>query len=122
MRSLLLMLIMMLSYPLFSQNLRSGGKLKPEQAIMDIRHYTLVLEVDPEQKTINGSTEIDLILSQSSSLLLLDLWNGLTVKQVLVNGKPENFTHLDDLIRITNSSLWSAGKIKIKVKKMLTKI
>lgn len=115
MRSLFLILIMMLSYPLFSQNLRSGGKLKPEQAIMDIRHYTLALDVDPEQKTINGSTEIDLILSQSSSLLLLDLWNGLTIKQVLVNGKPENFTHLDDLIRITTPSVWSAGKIKIKV-------
>jgi len=98
-----------------SQNLRSGGKLKPEQANMDIRHYTLALDVDPQQKTINGYTEIDLILSKESGVLLLDLWNGLTVKQILVNGKQQTFVHQNDLITINASQPWPAGKIKIKV-------
>jgi aminopeptidase N len=88
--------------------------LKPEQANMDIRHYTLALDVDPQQKTINGYTEIDLILSNESGSLLLDLWNGLTVKQILVNGKQQTFVHQNDLITINASQPWPAGKIKIK--------
>ena len=81
---------------LCAQTLTSGGKLKPEQAIMDIRHYTIALNVDfnqnngvswggdgPEQpiriwgnarvEVVNLSTEIgevkltSCILSQSCS-------------------------------------------------------
>ncbi len=116
MRYLILLLLLVVSSSLLlGQNLKSGGKLKPEQAIMDIRHYTLSLDVDPVQKTIDGYTEIDLILSQPSSVLLLDLWNGLVVKKIFVNGKQENFTHQDDLIKINASQVWAAGKIKIKV-------
>ena len=36
------------------QNLKSGGLLKPEQAITDIRHYTISLDVDPGQQSIDG--------------------------------------------------------------------
>lgn len=82
---------------------------------MDIRHYTLSLNVDPNQKTINGFTEIDLILARPAANMLLDLWNGLTVKQILVNGKNQNFTHQNDLIQISNTTEWPAGKQKIKV-------
>ncbi|HEV7330573.1 MAG TPA: M1 family metallopeptidase [Flavisolibacter sp.] len=84
-----------------SQNLRSGGVLKPEQANMDIRHYTIALDVDPAAKTINGYTEIRLNLLQPSDRLLLDLWHGLTISQVWINGKAQPFSHdKDDLIRI----------------------
>ena len=36
--------------------LSSGGKLKPLQAIMDIRHYDINLDVNIEQRTIKGNT------------------------------------------------------------------
>ena len=99
-----------------AQNLRSGGALKPEQAIMDIRHYTVALDVDPVQQTINGYAEIDLILSASSPILLLDLWHGLTVQLVLVNGRKEDFVHGEnDLLTITGNKPFAIGKIKIKV-------
>ena len=101
---------------LYGQNIRSGGKLKPEQAIMDIRHYTVALNVDPEQQSIDGYTEIDLILSESTPYLLFDFWHGLTVSQVWVNGKECAFMHSkDDLLKITNPSPFKAGKIKAKV-------
>ncbi|HEY5691811.1 MAG TPA: M1 family metallopeptidase [Cyclobacteriaceae bacterium] len=100
----------------FSQNLRSGGKLKPEQAIMDIRHYTVALNVDPEQQSIDGYTEIDLILSENTPYLLFDFWHGLIVSQVWVNGRERAFTHSkDDLLKITDPSPFKAGKIKAKV-------
>lgn len=97
----------------FAQNLKSGGKLKPEQAIMDIRQYTITLDVNPDQKTINGFAEIDLVLSQSTDVLLFDLVNLLKVDKAIVNGKEQKFTHENDLIRI--SSTVPAGKTKVRI-------
>lgn len=99
---------------LSAQNLKSGGVLKTEQAIMDIRHYTIALEVDPANKSIAGYTEIDLVLTQSTSLLLFDFWHGLRVSEVLVNGRKESYKHGDDdLIQIEKSL--QAGRIKVKI-------
>jgi len=99
-----------------AQNLRSGGTLKPEQAIMDIRHYTVALDVDPVSKSIKGYTEIDLNLSSQSPILVLDLWHEMKVEQVFVNGKKENFSHTEnDLLSITGTKPFVPGKIKIKV-------
>ena len=116
MKIILLFLITTLSFAAQAQNLKSGGKLKPEQAIMDIRHYTLVLDVDPDLKTINGYTDIDLNLLQSTSSLLFDLWQGLTVKQVWVNNKKVNFKHSkDDLVKISLLQELTAGKVKVRI-------
>ncbi len=116
MRTILSFILLVTSICAAAQNLKSGGKLKPEQAIMDIRHYTVALDVDPEQKTINGYTETDLILSQSTNSLLFDLWHGLTVNQVWVNGKSGNFTHTDDdLLKIASQQQLAAGKVKVKI-------
>ncbi|HEX2682751.1 MAG TPA: hypothetical protein VHL77_02390, partial [Ferruginibacter sp.] len=74
MRKIFLFALVLVSLSAVAQNLKSGGKLKPEQANMDIRHYTVALDVDPVQKTINGYTEIDLTLQRASPTLLFDLW------------------------------------------------
>ena len=98
-----------------AQNLISGGKLKPEQAIMDIRHYTVALTVDPEHKTIKGYTDIDLILSTPTPTILLDLVHLYTVEKVWVNGKAVSFKHSEDLLYINTSTEIPAGKVHIKV-------
>ncbi len=116
MKSILLSLLLGVSIITQAQNLRSGGALKPEQAIMDIRHYTVALEVNPINKSIKGYTEIDLNLSSASPVLLLDLWHGLKVEQALVNGKKENFSHSEnDLLSITGTKHFAVGKNKIRI-------
>lgn len=116
MRSIILSLALLVCPELFSQNLKSGGVLKPEQAIMDIRHYTVALDVDPARKTINGYTEIDLVLQQSSKILLFDLWHGLTVSRVWVDYTEQKFSHTeDDLLRIAMGNTLPAGKVKVKI-------
>ncbi len=112
----LLLLCTIISFTAEAQNLKSGGKLKPEQANMDIRHYTVALDVDPEQKIINGYTEIDLNLLQPTTDLLFDLWHGLTINQVWINGKTNNYTHTnDDLVKILLAQQLPAGKVKVKI-------
>lgn len=110
------LLICFLALQASGQHLKSGGVLKPEQAIMDIRHYTISLDVDPQQKTINGYTEIDLKLTRPSDILLFDLWHGLTISTITVNGKKQNFTHGDDdLIRVNLPQTLPAEKVKVKI-------
>src|SRR6187401_1163186 len=96
MRNSIFLSLLILSIYAISQNLKSGGVLKPEQAIMDIRHYTVALDVDPTEKSINGYTEIDLNLLKPTSNLLFDFWHGLKISQVWVNGKPQTYTHTND--------------------------
>lgn len=93
----------------------SGGKLKPEQAIMDVRHYTIALNVDFEQKRIDGSTVIDVIMERPTQVLVLDLLDSLNVSSVLVNGKKETFDHKNGLININLAKQVPAGKASIKV-------
>lgn len=91
----------------------SGGKLHPLQAIMDIRHYTLALDVNMEQQSIEGYTEIDLLLSKSTDTLLFDLVHLLKVNAISVNKKSSNFYQKGDYIFIAGS--FAAGKQKIKI-------
>ena len=95
--------------------LSSGGKLNPLQAIMDIRHYTIALDVSIENKTIEGSTEVEILLSKSTDTLLLDLVHLLTVHQVKVNNKPVSFEQKNDRIYITSTTPFLTGKQTIRV-------
>jgi len=116
MRNSILLSLLLFSYYTKAQNLKSGGVLKPEQAIVDIRHYTVALDVNPNDKSINGYTEIDLNLLQPTSNLLFDFWHGLTITQLWVNEKIQTYTHTnDDYIKIPLTQELPAGKVKVKV-------
>jgi aminopeptidase N len=93
----------------------SGGKLKPEQAIMDVRHYTIALNVNFDQKSIDGSTVVDVIMEKPAKVLLLDLLDSLNVSEVSVNGSKQPFKHQNDLITINLNKELPAGKASIKV-------
>ena len=94
MRSLFFAAFIASSLSVFAQDhLTSGGKLKPEQAIMDIRHYTVSLDVDPANQSIAGFTTIDLNLSQSTNVLLFDLLDSFQIKSVVVNGKVQTYKY-----------------------------
>jgi aminopeptidase N len=115
-------LICLLLFPLAlsAQNtdiryLSSGGKLHPLQAIMDIRHYTISLDVDIDKQSIQGFTEIETILSKPTDTLLLDLVHLLTVDKVQVNNKELRFEQKDDKIYITATTAFASGKQTIKV-------
>ena len=99
----------------YAQKPISGGHLKPLQAIMDIRHYTISLNVDPANKTINGYAEINLLLSKKTDSLLLDLQHVLKVDKVWVNTKESPFFQQDDFLYITSKNGFDTGRQIIKV-------
>ena len=116
MRSLLAVSFLWATVFASAQNLRSGGRLKTEQAIMDIRHYAVTLDVDPVKEFITGSAEIRLVLVTRAPELILDLWHELTVSQVWVNGAKEPFVQTkDDLVKIRGVLPFEKGKVHIRV-------
>lgn len=115
MRNLLTATICLLSVTINAQNLKSGGKLLPEQAIMDICHYTIALNVDPETQSIDGYTETTLILSQPADKLVFDLTRVLLVKQVWVNGKSAAYEQKEDRLWITTPANLATGRQKVKI-------
>ena len=93
----------------------SGGKLNPLQAIMDIRHYTINLDVDIERKTIKGNVEITLNLSKQTDTLLLDLVHLMQIEKIKVNNQLVSFSQKDDKIYITHTSVFKQGLQKITI-------
>src|ERR1700761_5305126 len=99
-RILLFAFLVLLVSGIHAQTLTSGGKLKPEQAIMDVRHYTIALNVDFSQRSIEGYTTIDVIMAKPTSVLLFDLLDSLNVHEVSVNGSKQPFDYKNNLITI----------------------
>jgi len=115
MRLFIACMALLLSSPLLAQRPVYGGKLKPEQANVDILHYTIALAIDIPGQAVAGNTSIDLIIKQPATALLFDLMDSLHVEKVWVKGKEATFTHADHLLRITSSDPWPAGRTTVKV-------
>jgi aminopeptidase N len=95
--------------------LTSGGKLLPLQAIIDIRHYTIALDVDIQKQSINGSVELSLNLSKKTDTILLNLVHLFTVTKVSVNKKAVFFNQHDDKIFITAAKGFEIGNQKVNI-------
>jgi len=95
--------------------LTSGGKLNPLQAIIDIRHYSIELDVDIAKQSISGFTEVNLNISQKTDTLLLDLIHLYKVTKIEVNGKNSLFSQKDDKIYITSNLGFEIGNKIVKI-------
>jgi aminopeptidase N len=93
----------------------SGGKLNPLQANMDIRHYTLSLDVDIPNQSIDGFVETDLELAHVADTILFDLIDRFTVKKITVDKKVVKFSRGNDKIFITADKGFIKGKHKVKI-------
>ena len=120
MKPIITLFFVLLSSVLFSQQedltyLSSGGKLKPLQAIMDIRHYDVNLEVDIANRSIQGNTIVTMNLSKSTDTILLDLVHLLKVNKIWVNKKAVAFEQKEDKIYITASNGFNPGKQMVDI-------
>lgn len=93
----------------------SGGKLRPEQAIMDVRHYTIALDMNIADQTISGYTIIDVNMLQPTSVLLFDLLDSFNIKSITVNNQKQIFDYNHNLITINLAKELPAGKASVKV-------
>ena len=107
--------LLLSGHSVFSQRPEYGGKLKPEQANMDIRHYAIDLNLDIPGRRIEGSTVIKALLKEPSSALLFDLMDSFRVTKVWVNDRPATWESGHHELRIHGASVWPAGLIVVKI-------
>ena len=113
--SLSCLLLFLFCHGSHAQGPSYGGKLKPEQANIDVLHYTIDLDVNIPGQRLDGYTVIRCILKEPSSVLLFDLMDSFTVHKVRVNEKDAVFTHEDHELRIKAGMPWPAGLVTVKV-------
>ncbi len=97
-----------------AQRTISGGPLKPEQAAMDIKHYTISLDVNPTEKEIKGFATADFVLHSVQPVLIFDLVQEMKVSAIAVNGKKESFAHENQLVKITGKKEFLPGSYSVK--------
>ena len=99
----------------FAQGYISGGPIKPEQERMNIRHYTIVLDVQPDKQYYKGYTDIDFDLTETASVLLFDLDSLFTITTVLVDGIQSAFIHKGGLIKVETTKPLSAARHTVRI-------
>ena len=82
---------------------------------MDIRHYTIALDIDIANRSFKGSTEVNLNLSEKTNTILLDLIHLYTITQIKVNNKVVTFDQKDDKIFINSAAGFEIGNQKVLV-------
>lgn len=115
--TLILLTILFASMSLNAQNTQrwiSGGKLNPLQGNMDIRHYTLSLNVDIPNQRIDGFVETNLILTHVTDTILFDLIDRFDVKKITVDKQSVSFVRKNDKIFITHKS-FREGKHNVRI-------
>jgi aminopeptidase N len=116
-RSLTCLLLMLFGGAAISQTVRPsyGGPLKPEQANMDVKHYTVDLNLDIPGRLVSGYAIIRVDLAAPAAVLLFDLMDSFRVGKVTVNEKATPFTHERHELRITAAQPWPAGPVVVRV-------
>jgi aminopeptidase N len=69
----------------------SGGPLMPEQAAYNVTFYELSLDVDPEQRAINGSLTVNAQIVQPVEWFVLDLDTAFTITEIKTGDQPMRF-------------------------------
>jgi aminopeptidase N len=70
----------------------SGGELLPEEAAYDVRHYDLDLELDPDERRIEGSLLMVATLLEETEAIVFDLDERLEIRRLELEGARIDFT------------------------------
>jgi aminopeptidase N len=87
------MLSILLSLACLQGTGASGGELIPEQAAFDVQHYALVLEVDPEHESIQGTLTMRALATGPAARIALDLDSRLAVTGVAAAPRAAEWRH-----------------------------
>ena len=94
---------------------KSGGPLKEAQANVDVKFYSINLDVNPKEKLISGYTSIEFSTKSDCKTLIFDLENKLTITEITLNDNKVPFIHEKDLIYINSVDTILMGKQVLKV-------
>jgi aminopeptidase N len=86
------------AYPELTERNRLIGNLSPERTCYDVSHYNLNLNIDFQNKTINGYNSITAIAISDFSILQVDLGSEMNIEKIIYNGNELNYSRKEDAI------------------------
>jgi len=88
----------------------SGGPLLPEQGAIDVEHYELRLDIDPETRTLEGRLEMTARVLEPTHKVTMHLDQALEVRSLAVQGVTRDFVHADGMIIAVLNGAMHAGE------------
>lgn len=88
-------------------DLDSGTRPPPEQTCYDVAHYGLSLRVDPDTKSIAGTSRMRARLASPTNRIALDLDARLVVDAVRSGTKPLRYVHEKGRIFVEDVEAWA---------------
>ena len=98
----------------FSQQVSERDQLfagiRPERTCFDVTHYLLRIKIDPEEKTIQGSSTISFNVTEACSRIQLDLYEQLQIDAVIFEGTNCSIERKYDAFFVSLPRKLSAGE------------
>ena len=95
MKKIFIYLFIFLSCPVLAQEFGRKDSLRgflfPERSCYDVTFYHLNINVDPENKFIRGYNEIHFEALDSFRLFQIDLFENMSISQIIFDGKELSF-------------------------------
>jgi aminopeptidase N len=110
-----LLLFVLMSVFIQAQDIVSGGLLKSNQAVFDVLHYSIMLDIDMAQKSIAGNTIVKINIKETTPEISFDLINVYSVKNVWIDKTNVDFTHEHDMIYLKNQQMLTSGLHDIRI-------
>lgn len=76
------------------------GALRAERTCYDVTFYKLTIEVNPNEKSINGTNEIHFNTMADFKLLQIDLFENLKIEKIVFQDKDLKFNRVDNAVFI----------------------
>lgn len=93
-----------------TDDLDSGGPLRPRQAAYDVKRYDLEVAVDPATKSIRGANRATVVVTAPLDRFEIQLDGRLTVARAAVDDAPATFVHEDGLVTVSLATPWNPGE------------
>jgi len=101
--------------PLDSVTAVSSGELTQLQALYDVKHYRLEIEVIPDRKTIIANVSMTALALAELTEIELDLDPRFSIDQVTVNGQQADFNSANGKLLIATLPLGSGDEFTTSV-------
>lgn len=102
-------------FPELTERNKILGALSPERNCYDVSHYDLTIEVDIENKTIQGYNMITAVAVNDFSILQLDLRKEMIIDKIEYNGSELTFFRKEDGVFIEFPPMKSGNVFSFKV-------
>ena len=104
-----------LNPPLHPQTAQSSGVLSEMQALYDVQHYQLELQVYPDRKIIEGRVTMRAIATESITTVELDLDPRFEILETSVNGQTASYQKAEGKLLLLGSEIQSSSEFTTTV-------